>query len=147
MRGITWQRRSLRLEPSTDLLAERGERGNLMLAAASVLWIAHPNSHSSEKQPMQSVSLKSAGPLAMRSLPVAFHQKRRRRRHVVLPKREVFPTPTPLSSEERALLAFAKRPPKEIPPELTGLDRPITPIRIAAIEIKPLDQITPPKEN
>jgi hypothetical protein len=65
----------------------------------------------------------------------------------VLPKREVFPTPSPLSSEERALLAYAKHPPKQLPPELTELGGPIKPIQIASIQIKPLDQITSDKEN
>jgi len=57
------------------------------------------------------------------------------RRRVVLPKQEMFPAPSPLSSEERALLALAKWHP-ETAGEVsqTGLE----PIEIQLLEIKPL---------
>lgn len=74
---------------------------------------------------------------------------RRPGKHVnrALPKRDLFPTPTPLSSEERALVAYAQHPPKELPTELTELGAPIKPVQIVAIQIRPLTQITPDKEN
>jgi hypothetical protein len=54
------------------------------------------------------------------------------------PKLSQFPTPFPMSSEERALVRLAMRDAKDIPPELTQLGGPIKPIQIAAVEIKPL---------
>jgi hypothetical protein len=50
-----------------------------------------------------------------------------------LPKRDQFPTPAPLTSEERALLQLARLHPEELPP--TG---ELKPIEIVPIEITPL---------
>jgi hypothetical protein len=122
---------------------------SVMLAAATILWLGHPSRqaiptiHTPEPRRVHSAPLKSAGPSAAQPVPVIMHRQRRHRVNRALPKRDLFPTPSPLSSEERALLAYAERPPKEIPPELTNTDRPIVPIQIAAIQIKPLDQIAP----
>ena len=55
------------------------------------------------------------------------------------PKLSQFPAPTPMSSEERALLRLATGDPKYIPRELTRAGSDIEPLRIAAIEIKPLE--------
>jgi len=61
-----------------------------------------------------------------------------------LPKLEEFPAPSPLTAEERTMLTFAAKAPKE---EKQALTQPapeatkplaIDPIRIAAIEIQPL---------
>ena len=55
------------------------------------------------------------------------------------PKLSRFPAPSPMSSEERALLRLAMGDPKYIPRELTRSGSDIEPLRIAAIEIKPLE--------
>lgn len=62
-----------------------------------------------------------------------------------LPKLDVFPTPTPLSAEERALVAMAQRDPKQaeqaltMPEEKPSTPLEIKPLTIAAIEISPLN--------
>ncbi|HZD48600.1 MAG TPA: hypothetical protein VE178_07625 [Silvibacterium sp.] len=66
-----------------------------------------------------------------------------------LPRLEVFPTPTALSSEERALLTAAHGNPERVPGQLTqsatGLDRQsVEPLHIATIEIPPLN---PPRNG
>lgn len=50
------------------------------------------------------------------------------------PKRERFPSPAPLSREERALVAFAQQAPEEA----LKLARPDKPLEIEAIDIRPL---------
>jgi hypothetical protein len=55
------------------------------------------------------------------------------------PKLSRFPAPSPMSSEERALLRLATGDPKYIPRELTRVGNRIEPLQIAAIEIKPLE--------
>lgn len=64
------------------------------------------------------------------------HSRRRRHGEVKLAQ---FPTPTPLTDEERALLRLSGSP-ASVPKDLTALGAPIEPIQIAAIEIKPLEQ-------
>ena len=54
------------------------------------------------------------------------------------PKLSRFPTPAPLTSEERALIQLVTRVAKNNPRELTDLGRPVEPIHITAVEIKPL---------
>lgn len=62
-----------------------------------------------------------------------------RRRRESLPKQEQFPAPTPLSSEERLLLAFVKRDPVTTVRMFGELQkRASEPIEIEAVEIKPL---------
>ena len=57
----------------------------------------------------------------------------------VLPKLEQFPTPTPLTAEERALVAFARRNPKEAEMLLADWqERTDGPIEIQPIQIAPL---------
>ena len=63
-----------------------------------------------------------------------------------LPRQEVFPTPTPLSPEEQALVALVNRDPEKVArrvaqPGDANQPQPIEPLRIAAIHIPPL---TPP---
>lgn len=55
------------------------------------------------------------------------------------PKLARFPTPSPMSGEERALLRLATGDAKAVPRELTHSGDPIEPLRMAAIEIKPLE--------
>lgn len=65
------------------------------------------------------------------------------RRHPHFPRRlpiaRQFPVPTPLSSEERALLAFVEHHPAEAEKVLAEPRRPVSePLNIDPIEIKPL---------
>jgi len=63
----------------------------------------------------------------------------RPRKSKALPKLPQFPAPAPVTNEERALLAFVTRAPKEAQEAL--MDAPqqsVEPIRIEAIEIQPL---------
>lgn len=56
-----------------------------------------------------------------------------------LPKREQFPTPTPLTAEERALLAFVEQSPRQAEKVLADTRRRSEePIRIEEIHIEPL---------
>lgn len=61
---------------------------------------------------------------------------RHRVRSLTLPKREQFPTPAPLTAQERAMLRFAEQFPKQA---LDVSAREEKPIAIPEIEIKPLD--------
>jgi hypothetical protein len=64
---------------------------------------------------------------------------RRRLKPVRLPKPEQFPTPTPLTAQERALLAFVARSPKQAEELLTDAKSGTTePIQIKEIQIEPL---------
>jgi hypothetical protein len=64
---------------------------------------------------------------------------KRRPKHVGLPKREQFPTPAPLTAEERALLAFAVRSPKQAEKLFADAHTHTTePLQIKEIQIEPL---------
>ena len=64
----------------------------------------------------------------------------RARRARPLPKLEQFPTPTPLTAEERALIAFVGRYPKEAQQAFEDLrKRSEEPIEIQPIQIPPLE--------
>jgi hypothetical protein len=61
-------------------------------------------------------------------------------RSVALPKLDVFPTPQPLTPEEQALVAFAVRAPESERKSFIEAQRQAeAPLRIAAIEIPPID--------
>jgi hypothetical protein len=77
-------------------------------------------------------ALESAGVLPSVDKP------RRVRKNAAEPKLSQFPTPSPLRSEERALLQLVSLDAKHIPRELTDLGGPVEPIHIAEIEIKPI---------
>jgi hypothetical protein len=66
-----------------------------------------------------------------------------------LPKQEVFPTPTPLSTEEQALVAAVNRNPEGVARQIgqsaaQSPEQPIEPLHIAEIHIPPLN---PPDNN
>jgi hypothetical protein len=73
-------------------------------------------------------------------LPPPRQERVRHRRSVQrLPKREMFPTPQPPSAEERALLRFVERDPKEAAEAFASLQRQMdAPLEIPPLEIKPL---------
>jgi hypothetical protein len=60
-----------------------------------------------------------------------------------LPRRKVFPTPTPLAPQEQALMELASRRSEEVPAQVaksaTRSEQPVEPIHIAAIDIPPLN--------
>jgi hypothetical protein len=66
-------------------------------------------------------------------------------RRPTMPKRAQFPTPYPVTGQERALVQWALLASKDMAGVLTPLDAPVkpvsiaTPIQIAAVEVKPLD--------
>lgn len=64
-----------------------------------------------------------------------------------LPKLEVFPTPHPLSPEERALVEFVNQHPKEAAQLVDAERRSSEPIQIAAIHIEPLNTDGPQQEE
>jgi hypothetical protein len=70
--------------------------------------------------------------------PAGAAARRRMPKRKAEPKLPRFPTPSPMSSDERALIQLVNRNPKDIPSELTSFAAPIKPIQITAIEIKPL---------
>lgn len=72
-------------------------------------------------------------------VPPAATKRRSVPKRPAAPKLSQFPAPTPMSSEERALLRLATGDPKYIPRELTRTGSHIEPLQIAAIEIKPLE--------
>jgi hypothetical protein len=58
-----------------------------------------------------------------------------------LPKEAVFPSPSPMTPEERALLLLARRDPDLLADAFsTGNRLNAAPIQIAPIEIQPLDK-------
>jgi hypothetical protein len=54
-----------------------------------------------------------------------------------LPKQQVFPTPSPLTAEERTLVAYSRVQFRELPTKPTT-NVEIDPIRVAELQIKPL---------
>lgn len=57
-----------------------------------------------------------------------------------LPKQEVFPTPEPLSAQERAMVAFATQAPPEVRQQVIEAQKHWgDPIEVAAIPIEALD--------
>jgi hypothetical protein len=63
----------------------------------------------------------------------------RPRKRKALPRLPQFPAPAPVTNEERALLAFVTRAPKEAQETLIdGQQRSVGPIRIEEIKIQPL---------
>jgi hypothetical protein len=58
---------------------------------------------------------------------------------VRLPKMDVFPTPRPLTAEERALVAFASQASPEMKKQVVEAERHLgDPIAIAQLKIEPL---------
>ena len=57
-----------------------------------------------------------------------------------LPKRDVFPTPTPLTAEEQSVLNVSNRSLETVPTQFATRknEQPVEPIHIAAIDITPL---------
>jgi hypothetical protein len=54
-----------------------------------------------------------------------------------LPKEEVFPSPSPLTAEERAAIALVREPP-QMPRQIDAAGVEISPIHIAEMQIRPI---------
>ena len=125
-------------------LAGRAALGACGAAVLGVLfwWGAGtPRTNKGERAAETPVARLQLEELPMRMLPVDLRFAPKRKRTVaraVEPKLAQFPTPTPLTEEERALLQLARET-KDMPRELRNFGGPIEPIEITAIQIKPLE--------
>ncbi|HTA85962.1 MAG TPA: hypothetical protein VK729_06800 [Silvibacterium sp.] len=82
---------------------------------------------------IQPTVVRSNSPRTVKTLYVANPQQ-------PLPRLEVFPTPTPLTSEEQALVALANRNLGDnTQPFARNQTQPVEPLRIAVIQIPPLN--------
>jgi hypothetical protein len=111
-------------------------------AVCCLLWWEMPKTTIQSRPALATTSKtrKTEQPLLARTVirPRATKQKTAGNRSVE-PKLARFPAPSPMSAEERALLRLVTGDPKLIPLELTHPGSPIEPLRMAAIEIKPLE--------
>ncbi len=112
--------------------------GIAALSAVSVYWWAEQR----ERPPVQVVS-----EVKMATLPAApvrketvnaFPRRAARHHQAALPKLPIFPTPSPLTPEERLLLAMVKRDPDAAAQTLDSLRRESAPLEIAPLVIPPL---------
>ncbi|MBV9301843.1 MAG: hypothetical protein JOY62_13770 [Acidobacteriaceae bacterium] len=94
-----------------------------------------PEFHASSTPVAKSVS---AAPVIPKAAEAAVRRPRSQR--VLAPKREQFPTPVPLTEEERALLAFANGVPHAEEVMATQEKRMSEPLEIAEIHIEPLQE-------
>ena len=107
---------------------------------AVTFWSTRP-SISKPAQPAQAIG--QTGPIA-KAAPIApvrgkVKVKGRRARRMSLPKREEFPTPEPLTDEERELMAFVKlAPDKAREFALDSHTSDVQPLQIKEIHIDPL---------
>jgi hypothetical protein len=103
-----------------------------------------------QPQQLPVIPAHSEAPTALRSEPVSSNRQlpisprsrpdKQTMRSVALPKLDVFPTPQPLTPEEQALVAFAVRAPESERKSFIEAQRQAeAPLRIAAIEIPPID--------
>lgn len=111
-------------------------------AAAAVCWLLWPEMPKTAVHPKPAVTALSMRTIPPRDAAVVL-PRAAKRRHIpkkpVEPKLAQFPAPSPMSGEERALVRLATGDPKNIPRELMHSGDPIEPLRIEAIEIKPLE--------
>ncbi len=71
-------------------------------------------------------------------VPASAAKTRRTPKRSAEPKLPQFPTPTPASSEERALLRLVMRETTDVSRKFSSVGGPIEPVQITAVEIKPL---------
>jgi hypothetical protein len=117
----------------------------LLAAIAFVFWWSLPKSQtkptitavvaSKQTEPSQLRANPALAPPAVLKLA---SKVRKRERVVTTPKLARFPTPSPMSSEERALLRLVTGGTRYISNELTKSNGPIEPIQITAFDIHPL---------
>jgi hypothetical protein len=106
-------------------------------ALAVTFWTTRDSTPKS-RQPVRVIAT-TASPSPIAPQAVQTSVARRRPKHVHLPKREQFPTPTPLTVEERTLLAFVVRSPKQAEELFSSAkSRASEPLQIEEIQIEPL---------
>jgi hypothetical protein len=118
-----------------------------LAAAAALCWLLWWEMPKTAMHPPASKTTKPTEALLARTTPARdpvvvlphANKKSGKPRRPAEPKLAQFPAPSPMSSEERALLRLVTGDPKNIPRELTHSGNPIEPLQIAAIEIKPLE--------
>ena len=116
-------------QPTADLSAPSRPRIRRTDARYTRLTALPPRQHRTSVQPRHATarSVRTTAPI-----------------QPLLPRRDVFPTPTPLSPEEQALAALVNRNPEKVARQVAqsfdhGPEPPIEPLRIAAIHIPPLN--------
>jgi hypothetical protein len=107
-------------------------------AVCCLFWLEMPKTTIQPYRAITTASTSIPAP-ALQVPPLAIKAARATTIRRSTPKLPRFPTPSPMSSEERALLRLATGDPKNIPRELTSVGNSIEPLQIAAIEIKPLE--------
>ena len=108
------------------------------LGTAGMAWLMLLPAHKGEARPVQIAAVTKAevltAPLAER------HEKRRARPAKTLPKLPIFPTPTPLTAEERGLMALIKQDPEGTAAAFESLHKKSEPLEIEEIVVEPLEQ-------
>jgi hypothetical protein len=107
------------------------------VGALMVVAVMPRSSHAPAAKPVETKQVRTFPPHPAAPLTHAAVPRRQPKHKTALPKREQFPTPTPLTPEERALIAVAQLPPADLE-ALAGMQTSSEEIRIAPIEIPPL---------
>ena len=99
--------------------------------------------HKEVVRPVQIAAVPSAptGEVEVLVAPVADHLGKPGVKHAkALPKLPVFPTPTPLTAEERGLMALIKQDPEGTAAAFESLHKKSEPLEIEEIVVEPLEQ-------
>jgi hypothetical protein len=105
------------------------------LLLAVVFWTQHTGRPEQPRPAQVTRAIALPRPATPETSPIV----NRRRKRKILPKLPQFPAPAPVTNEERALLAFAARAPKEAQESLIEAEQQsVEPIRIEEIKIQPL---------
>ena len=128
----------------TKALALAAGAAAIALSACLVLWVTpRMMVQTLPASNITRTSMKTKAPrtrtIPSSELPAALatvEKPRRIRKRTAEPKLPQFPAPSTLSSEERALVQLAQA--RDDLREVTYLERPLKPISIAAIEIRPI---------
>jgi len=114
--------------------------GMLAGMAVGAVWWIRPVLHGAGEYPARVPAARAAEPAPQRAPWTAGGRPvRKRATPRTLAKRHEFPTPAPVSREERALLAFAEFAPDALREAFTAKDAPpVEPIRIEEIKVEPL---------
>ena len=130
-------------------IAERPKRrmtGWWLAMAAGVAGMAMvliaPHQREERLTPVQTVAaeLRPAVTPVVTAVPLQAVRRHVTRRVKELPKLPVFPTPTPLTAEERLLVAMVRQDPDKAAETFESLRRRRGPIEIAPLTIAPLEQ-------
>ena len=136
--------RTRRTHPTRPLAMAMG--ATVAAVIACLLWVAPKTAVQTPPANKTMIALKDIEPPRIPTIPVrepaavpaSAANPGKIRKKPTAPKLSRFPTPAPLTSEERALIQLVTRVAKNNPRKLTDLGRPVEPIHITAVEIKPL---------